>query len=179
MRLLGRLKVEGGDLELTDCSIESDDSVGQQEGGGGRRLNLSTGKRPLSIDGGRIRLTRSVLTGHASGAIIARAASLTLVETNFQRNRAQLGGAVRVSEGSTLHLQRCNLTNNVADASGGALQVRHGAHGPHHCPSALPGSSRATRMPLVPPLMVVQMPLVELLSLRLSDRKQRKRHAER
>eukprot|EP00966_Prymnesium_polylepis_P214175 4960115-Prymnesium_polylepis.1 len=130
LRLLGGIKVEGGDLELTDCSIEADDSANGQGGAAGRRLNPSAaGERPLSIDGGHVKLTRVVLTGHAAGAIGARAAArLTVVESSIDRNHAHLGGAIRVSYRSIARLERCNLTHNAADESGGALQERYSVH---------------------------------------------------
>ena len=126
VRLLGGLKVEGGDLELTDCSIEPNDRADQQGGGTDRRLTSAAAERPLSIDGGSVTLTRAVLTGHAAGAIMsAQAARLIIVASSLQGNHAQFGGAIRVSQGSIARLERCNLFDNTADESGGALQVRH------------------------------------------------------
>ena len=125
VRLFGGLEVEGGDLELVGCSIEPDDSANGHAGATGRRLKPSPGERALSIDGGRVSLMRVVLTGHAAGAVSAQAAArLTMVESTTQGNRAQRGGAIRVSQGSFAWLERCNLTDNVADESGGALQAR-------------------------------------------------------
>jgi hypothetical protein len=123
-RLLGGLKIEGGELELIDCIIEPDDSANGQDGGAGRRLTPSASERPLSIDGGLVSLTRATLHGHTSGAIIVRAASLSLIQSSLQGNRAPHGGAILVTDGSVVRVERCSLTDNAADANGGALQVR-------------------------------------------------------
>ena len=131
VRLLGGLRVEGGDLDLTDCIIEPENSASQQKGAAGRRLNPSAGERPLSIDGGHVVLTRVVLRGHASGAISARSARLTLLESTVQGSRALFGGAIRVIQGSLTRLERCILIDNVADESGGALQVRKNSRFAH------------------------------------------------
>ena len=122
VRVVGVVMVKGGDLELTDCRIEPQESANQQEVAQGRRL--STEVRPLSIDGGDVRLLRVVLTGHAAGALSARTARLIIIESSIHWNRAQTGGAIRVGQGSIVRLECSNLTNNVADTSGGALQVR-------------------------------------------------------
>ena len=124
LRLVGGIKVEGGDLELTDCSIEAEESTNTQEGAAGRLLSPAAGvERPLSIAGGNVRLVQCVLTGHAAGAISAQAARLTMIESSVQGNRARFGGAIRVSCDSMARLDRSNLTDNAADESGGALQV--------------------------------------------------------
>ena len=96
VRLLGGLKVEGGNLELTDCSIEPDDSSNLHSGGTRRLLNPSAENRPLSIDSGRVTLTHVELRGHASGAIGVRAARLSLVESGIHGNSAHFGAALQV-----------------------------------------------------------------------------------
>ena len=123
--LVGALKVDGGQLELIDCSIEADHSTDGQPGGSGRRLNPSAQATPLLIDSGQVTLKRVLLSGHTSGAISVRAATLALVESTIQGNQAEYGGAIRATEGSFVRLERSNMTGNVADMSGGALQVRH------------------------------------------------------
>jgi hypothetical protein len=125
VRLLGRLEVKGGELELVNCSIDFDD---WQESAVGRSLSSSARARPISIDGGHVSLIYVMLSNHTSGAIHVRTASLVLVESSVQGNRAPTGGATHASEGSVVWLHRSYLTENVADTTGGALQVRCCTH---------------------------------------------------
>ena len=121
VRLVGLVRVEGGELELTDCAI---DAMAAEIGGGARRaLNPSDEERALSIIGGDVVLLRVLLQGHPAGAIRAHAANLALMECTIGNNEAQSGGAILVSGGSNVTVEYSVLVGNRALVSGGALQV--------------------------------------------------------
>ena len=50
----------------------------------------------------------------------------TLVDCNFLGNRAQSGGAIHVSSGSVVQVEACDLIENSAAVSGGAMQIEGG-----------------------------------------------------
>ena len=121
VRLVGRVRVEGGRLALTDCAM---DTMAAEIGGSARReLGASDGERALSITGGDVVLLRVVVQGHLAGAIHAHAANLALIECTIGNNEAQFGGAILVSGGSNVTVEYSVLASNRALVSGGALQV--------------------------------------------------------
>ena len=128
LRLLGTLRVDGGTLRLTDCSIEVAAAIGPEAiaGGGSRRLSASSAGRALSITGGHVGLTRTEFSGHPAGAISVMGgnASIMLIECVVRNCSASSGGALLIAQGSTATLLRSNLTDNHAN-TGGALYVRH------------------------------------------------------
>ena len=115
VHLLGKLRVDGSELTLTDCTLTPATTSAEQDD--------SSIDRALSITGGRASLTRVILAGHLMGAIVVNAASLALVECAIKDCRAPFGGAVLISGGANLTAAGSNFTNNSADVSGGALQV--------------------------------------------------------
>ena len=131
MRLLGRLVVEGGELQLTDCSIEADHTSLRMQ----RRLDVALASdRPLAIGGSLVEstarwpvasviLTRVDVRDHPFGAISVHAAMLTLVDSTIEGCRAQSGAAMRIGDGAVVRVQRSRLIDNTADRSGGAIQV--------------------------------------------------------
>ena len=121
VRILGRLRVAGGELRLVDCSIER--SGQGPSGGAHRRLNAPGAERALSIDGGDVGLTRTAVYGHAAGGVRVEAARLALVACTLRDCRALHGGALLVADGAHVTIVGTNITDNRADASGGAIQV--------------------------------------------------------
>lgn len=123
--LFGRLRVDGGELELIDCSLER--SEGGPSGGDGRRLNAPGAERALSIVGGDVTLARTTVHGHSGGAVRVEAARLVLVACTLRECHALRGGALLVADGANVTIVGTNMTGNMtgnhADMSGGAIQV--------------------------------------------------------
>ena len=117
VHFLGHLRVDGGELFLTDCRIE-DAAVAMR-----RRLNLPEGGRAVTVVGGSASLTRTVLRGHPNGAVLVRAAILVLDQCSIQDSQALTGGAILMDGDAKLMAAHSKLTNNSATLSGGALQV--------------------------------------------------------
>ena len=65
------------------------------------------------------------LTCHAAGALGVHAAYLSVIECLVQANRAASGAAILVTSSATVEISGSNLTENVAEVSGGAIQVRN------------------------------------------------------
>ena len=128
LRLVGHVRVEGGELRLTDCSIEE---ANEQEGSG-RQLSVRAVSRALTITGGHVLLMRAMLRGHTAGAIEVANALLTLIECVIENNRAPVGGAMLVGSGAIATVVHSNLTGNRASESGGAIQVAS-SHEAHPC----------------------------------------------
>ena len=126
VRLLGQLNIQGGELDLADCLIESEGQEARSSGG--RALNTQDGEPLLSISDGHVILTRVVLQGHMSGAISVLAATLTLTECNIRGNHAPRAGAMHVSQGAMVRVELSNFTDNAADGNGGALMLEGGAN---------------------------------------------------
>ena len=140
-RLLGQLRVHGGELRLSDCIIEEFVSQGARDGSGGvhRRLESAAVERALSVVGGHVILTRTEMIGHSVGAITVRDAYLTLFDCNLRGNRAQTGGALLVAAGSNVTIDHSQLIGNSANVSGGALQVANTSDHMHmHTPRTKP-----------------------------------------
>eukprot|EP00966_Prymnesium_polylepis_P010353 238924-Prymnesium_polylepis.1 len=114
VRLLGQVRVASGQLQMTDCTIEPQASQSTASG------------RPVSIVGGFVFLTRTVLRGHSAGAISVQGGFLKLSYCSVSNCRAPTGGGMIVSGDARVDVVRSNFTNNSADASGGALQVEGG-----------------------------------------------------
>lgn len=111
----GGLRVEGGELRLTNCTILSPWwATGSDD--------VST-HRAISIAGGHALLMRVVLSGHSAGAISIDAATLILLECTFRENLAQVGGALLISGGANVTAERSVFVHNSASVSGGAIQV--------------------------------------------------------
>ena len=121
VRIVGRVKVSGGELVLTNCTIEPRSGWGSS--GSGRRLAASR-ERALLVDGGRVVLTRTVLRGHDAGAIGVHTASFIMIESTVQECRAPSGGGLLVGAGAEVLIEQSNFTNNTATVTGGAIQVR-------------------------------------------------------
>ena len=118
VRLLGRLRVEDGELSLVDCRVEEDAPDRR------RQLSATEGSaRALSISGGQAYLTRTTLQGLTAGAISVENANVILDQCSIQDCQAQSGGAVLVGEGAVLRVDGSIFTGNIAVISGGALQV--------------------------------------------------------
>eukprot|EP00966_Prymnesium_polylepis_P316482 7312820-Prymnesium_polylepis.1 len=122
VRLLGGLRVEGSELRLSECSLEVA-TASSSNGGAQRRLAAPAVERALAIVGGSALLARTTLSGHAAGAILVNAASVTLVECTVRNCHALTGAAILVQQGANVTAVRSNLTDNQADAGGGAIQV--------------------------------------------------------
>eukprot|EP00966_Prymnesium_polylepis_P044467 1030829-Prymnesium_polylepis.1 len=71
-------------------------------------------QRALSIEGGKVILTRALLRGHANGAIEVSRASLTLIESSIRDNLAQSGAAIIVGMDSEVLIVESNFTENKA-----------------------------------------------------------------
>jgi predicted outer membrane repeat protein len=121
VRLLGRLRVGGGELRLSNCSIEV--AAPARRHLTDSALDLIS-DRACSITGGEVVFTRTTMSGHAAGAIAVGAASLTLIECGFFGNTAQSGGAMLVTSAAVVTIVRSIFDNNTAVSSGGALQVQ-------------------------------------------------------
>ena len=114
LKLLGWIRVDSGELRLTDCRIEE-----------AHRGQTAAG-RALSIGLGRVEATRTILRGHAGGAIETAGGSLLLVECTIRDSRSTTGGALLIRNGSEVHVVGSSFINNTAIVSGGALQVTKG-----------------------------------------------------
>ena len=112
VRLLGRIRVESGELRMTACSMEP------MEHAHGSDTSLA-GERALSLVGGSAILTSSVLRGWNAGAIGVQTASLVLVECSVRDSTALFGAALLVASGADVKAVRSNFTDNI----GGAIQV--------------------------------------------------------
>jgi hypothetical protein len=123
VRIAGQLRVDGADLLLMDCTIE--DVSGRQASDTGQ-VGSSNGERALSVRGGQASLTRTLLTGHPEGAILADAAQLILVDCIIQSCRALTGGAVLMRGGAIMRAERSRFADNSASVSGAALQIDDG-----------------------------------------------------
>ena len=119
IRFLGRLRVEGGELYLSDCFIESLSSTSSA----GRRLSAMHGERAFVAVAGRATLMRTTLRGHLAGAIGVHGATLLLVESSIRESHAQSGGAMLVAGAADVTVVHSELSANSAEVSGGALQV--------------------------------------------------------
>ena len=119
LRLVGHLRVEGGELTLTGVSHEADSQHATR-----RKLGSSTSERALLILGGHVILMDTLMRGHAAGAIEVDGASLTLIRTIIQNCRAPHGGAMLVRGNASVIAIQAEFIGNVAD-TGGALQVIH------------------------------------------------------
>ena len=127
VRLLGRVLVNGGDLVISDCTLEHLQHAERQR----RRLDTpvlgfseaTVMMRALSIAGGRVVAVRSALFGHTMGAVHVSAAYLLMIECMVRDNRAKSGGAVLVEGEATVHVTRSELIRNTAELRGGAMQV--------------------------------------------------------
>eukprot|EP00966_Prymnesium_polylepis_P257106 5939434-Prymnesium_polylepis.1 len=126
LRLVGRLKVEGAELTLMDCSIE--DPTGQSAGGGRRHLAGTPVERGLSITHSVVVLVRIVLFGHTSGAIEVHGASLAMIDCTVSGSRAPSGGALMIGSNAMVLLELCKLNGNRADLSGGAINIEEGSN---------------------------------------------------
>ena len=125
VHLLGQLKVGGGELALTDCTIEAALISGAgSSGGAGRRLESAT-ERAFSMVGGHAVLIRVSISGHSAGAIDVAAASLILIACTLRDNWARTGGALLVRDGADVTAVHTAFINNGASESGGALQVHN------------------------------------------------------
>ena len=110
VRFLGPLEVRGGTLTLSHCTVEEESSVARQ--------------RAMSIIGGDVTLAQTTLRGRSMGAISVDAARLALVKCVIQDSRAVTGGAMLIRNDANVTIEASNLTDNHADFSGGALQVK-------------------------------------------------------
>ena len=110
LRLLGTLRIAGGHLTATNCTIEA---IGQD----------AASERALSILGGRVTLLQTTLWFHSSGAIEVFAANLTLIECTISSCTAETGGAMLVGNGADVDVARSLFADNSARSSGGAVQV--------------------------------------------------------
>ena len=122
LRLMGRLRVEGGELQLSDCIIEPSSTAGEPDSQG--HTSATADQRALSITGGHVVLLRTLLAGHAAGAVEVASARLTLIGSAIRQCRAHHGGAMLVHGSSDVVVERSNITDNVATVRGGALQVQ-------------------------------------------------------
>ena len=124
LHLVGQLRVDGGELSITDCSITSDSAHVAAEGRQRRRLDAPTGERALSVlGGGHATLVRTMVSGCTSGAIGVSSATLGLRLCILRDNTAQTGGAMLVGGGSNVTVEQSLIAYNSATVSGGALQV--------------------------------------------------------
>ena len=105
--IIGAVHVEGGLLELSDCTFLGLGDAAVD----GRRLRLTSGY--VSVFG-------STLTNSSGGAIEVHGGSLIVVQSAFWHNTANFGGAVRVS-GGHVELNHCHLEGNRATGQGGAM----------------------------------------------------------
>jgi hypothetical protein len=118
MHIRGTVRVHGGHLALSDCSIEVPTTVGEHH------VSTAAEERALSIVGGDIALTRTTFSGHSGGALRVDAGGLlTLIECAIMNCHASTGGALLVAGGSRATVISSNMSHNSADRSGGAIQV--------------------------------------------------------
>eukprot|EP00966_Prymnesium_polylepis_P333786 7389207-Prymnesium_polylepis.1 len=120
VRLLGQLRVDGGELNIQDCIIEEISSTSVVGG------KLSAKERALTVFDGRVILMRTVMQGHSAGAIYVASATLILIETTIRKCQAPAGGAILVCGHSTVQVELSQFVDNSAAVSGGALQVNGG-----------------------------------------------------
>eukprot|EP00966_Prymnesium_polylepis_P100815 2334965-Prymnesium_polylepis.1 len=126
VRLLGRLKVEGGELSLIRCLIEE---LKQDGGGGQRRLGAVAQERALVVrSGGRVSLTQVVMQGLSAGAISVHTASLRLEACRFRDCHAQSGGVMLVEPDSHVTVKQSAFSDSSAATSGGAMVVTRGSN---------------------------------------------------
>eukprot|EP00966_Prymnesium_polylepis_P104399 2417902-Prymnesium_polylepis.1 len=118
VRLVGLVRVAGSELRLTACAFEAAASGPQQKG-----LSTSLEASGLTISGGHAVLTQVALNGFTYGAISVHTARLTLVQCTIQACHAPSGGAMLVSGGAIVRIERSIFANNSATVSGGAIQV--------------------------------------------------------
>ena len=83
----------------------------------------STDSKALLLVGGRTLLVRTTLGCLPTGAIGVHAAHAALSECAIVHNTATSGAALLVTDSSSVHVAKSNLTDNTASVSGGALQV--------------------------------------------------------
>ena len=125
MALFGSLRVQGGHLRVSECSL--------RPSADGRGSSTSAAERALSIDhGGDVVLKLVTISNYPAGAISVDWARLHLIDCLVKDSRAQAGGALLVSGADSMVMASSSrLINNSAALSGGALQVRTRLC-PHH-----------------------------------------------
>ena len=121
-----QLSVEGGELRLTDCSIEPDERNEWEAGGHGlqRRLDSMIPERALTIvSGGLAVMIRITMRGHRWGAMSVDASRLLLIECSVQDCHAPSGGAIAIGGDSFVSVLRSIFASCSAAESGGAVVV--------------------------------------------------------
>ena len=116
LRLLGTLRIEGGHLTATNCSIEA---IHHDAQGG----VAASSERAISIVGGHAALLQTILLGHLAGAIKVVAAHLTLVHCEIRDSRAESGSAILVGHSAEVDVALSLFADNSARLTGGALQA--------------------------------------------------------
>ena len=108
LHLVGHLVVRRAKLSISNCIIQ-----------GAHKAE----KRAVSIAGGDVSLTNTILFNHSAGALTVSAATLTVAGCIIRDCRAATGGAMLILGGSNVTIENSTLIRNRANTSGGALQV--------------------------------------------------------
>ena len=79
---------------------------------------------------------------HVGGAIIANQSSVTIIRSEFMRNRAEIGGAIFATQGSKITIMNSSFVRNIAEncsstglCYGGVLYVDDGTTGVYYTPA--------------------------------------------
>ena len=115
LRLLGTLSVHDAHLNIADCIIEA--IPGQEH------TSDSAQERALSVVGGDVTVTNTLVMGHPAGALSVEAAALNLRGCTLRDCSAPLGGAILVRGGAIVTASGSKLIGNRATVRGGAIQV--------------------------------------------------------
>jgi predicted outer membrane repeat protein len=142
-RLGGAVEMNDGSLWCTSCHFELNSGTGSDNGGGavfmqggvgvfdgssftsnnaaqGGAVNVLGGK--LSCTTCHFELNSGAGSGSGGGAVVMQAGVGVFDGSSFTSNSATYGGAVAVSEGSTIpSLNQTSFVNNTASLNGGAL----------------------------------------------------------
>lgn len=138
----GAILVEGGQVELTDCTLSENFVSGWSDFPGARGGGIYNHGGTVTItgstltenvaslvgggvynDGGTLVMTASVVcdggAGENGGGIAISGGIVTIVESVVSGNLARDDGGGILSENGTLTLERCSVIDNLADLGGG------------------------------------------------------------
>ena len=91
LTLTSSVAVEGGKLELSNCTVQMGGGVSSA---GGRALNENRAGRALIVDGGEVTLSRTLMHHSTAGAVVVVAGVLRVDESWLHDNTAARGGEV-------------------------------------------------------------------------------------
>ena len=128
VELISRMRVEGGRLQMFNCTVRVASTEGRRasEGSGSNSSSdNSTEGRSLLIAGGEARLTEVLMRDNADGAIAISDGTLRVDNCSLISNAAARGAAMLVI-GGVVTMTESYLFDNQASESGGALYVEAG-----------------------------------------------------